>query len=599
MCEDFFEFLRGNLTRWAGIPCIVGGDWNATPSYALVDINPDVIFMRNIPSRIRLEHVETLCADCDLSDPLRTLNPDLKEFSYNPSGQLRKNRSRIDFFLVSSDLYEFIESCNIAQSFCHKAFDHKPIFLTMKKRKGKGRTCIYDSTINHPLANNVMKCACYRSTIEEAVPLAGPLTEQILEGELRKITQIENIINNICSVKGISCARDRTEEEDERLATLETELPRVWTTVADLQYLQTFQRQVEPDVFFEKLVTCCKKSMIRLQNHAKYVESAVKKSWTAELVRLKKLDYEANFERITVLENLLNAASEKYVMERLSNYIKSDVLNSEKMTPRFLKIAEKNVEISLSTIKDDKGNQFASDNDRHEHIVRFYEKLYKNPVNMPNNFSNCVENFLGELVNHPVIMDCKLNDDDRRRLDAPLTTAELDAALNKCNMRSAPGIDEINNRFIHKFWVFFREPLREYFECCRNKGVLTKTFSTAVIKLLPKKGDTIQIKNWRPISLLSCFYKVISKAVNIRLNRVIDKITSLNQKAYNKNRYIHEAVMNTVDTIRYCENNNVKGVILSIDQRKAFDSVFHGFILEVYSTNFLDSETPSSSCWLL
>ncbi len=73
-----------------------------------------------------------------------------------------------------------------------------------------------------------------------------------------------------------------------------------------------------------------------------------------------------------------------------------------------------------------------------------------------------------------------------------------------------------------------------------------------------------------------------SKAVNNRLNRIIDKITWLNQKAYNKNRYIHEAVMNTVDTIRYCENNNVKGVILSIDQRKAFDSVFHGFILEVY-----------------
>jgi exonuclease III len=114
--ENFFEFLRANLTRWAGIPCIIGGDWNATPSYEPVVTNPDVIFMRNIPSRIRSEHVETLSTDCDLSDPFRTLHPDLKEFSYYPSGQLRKNRSRIDFFLVSSDLYEFIESCTIAQS---------------------------------------------------------------------------------------------------------------------------------------------------------------------------------------------------------------------------------------------------------------------------------------------------------------------------------------------------------------------------------------------------------------------------------------------------------------------------------------------------
>jgi hypothetical protein len=322
--------------------------------------------------------------------------------------------------------------------------------------------------------------------------------------------------------------------------------------------------------------------MMNLQNHVKYVESALKKTWTSELVRLKKDNYVANFDRITELENLLNAASEKFVADRLSNYVKSDILNSEKMTPKYLRMGEKNVEISLSVIKDDNGMPFNCETERQEHIVNFYENLYKNPVTMPIDFSNCVEGFLGDLVNHPVIQSCFLNEDDRRRLDAPLTADELDAALAKCNLRSAPGIDGFNNRFIKKFWMFFREPLLDYFECCRAKGTLTNTFGTALIKLLPKKGDTTRIKNWRPISLLSCFYKVISKAINRRLDRVIDKLTSLNQKAYNKKRFIHEAIINTVDTIRYCENNNVKGVILSIDQKKAFDSIYHGFIMEVY-----------------
>jgi hypothetical protein len=81
----------------------------------------------------------------------------------------------------------------------------------------------------------------------------------------------------------------------------------------DLQHLRTFPRQVEPDVFFESLLSCCRKSMMNLQNHAKYVESAIKKTWTSELGRLKKDNYAANFDRITVLENLLNAASEKLV----------------------------------------------------------------------------------------------------------------------------------------------------------------------------------------------------------------------------------------------------------------------------------------------
>jgi hypothetical protein len=70
--------------------------------------------------------------------------------------------------------------------------------------------------------------------------------------------------------------------------------------------------------------------------------------------------------------------------------------------------------------------------------------------------------------------------------------------------------------------------------------------------------------------------------VNARLDRIIDKVTSLDQKAYNKNRYIQEALINTIDAIRHCEKNKISGVVLSIDQKKAFDSVYHGYMREVY-----------------
>jgi hypothetical protein len=333
--------------------------------------------------------VEALCTDHDLSDPFRTLNPDLKEFTYYPSGLLRKNRSRIDFFLVSADLYDCIDSCIVAQSFCSRTFDHKPIFLNMKRRRGKGRACVYDSTVNHPLATDVIRCACYRTYIEAAMNGTGPVTEILLRGELERIVRMEDTINDICFVQGISSTRDRTEEEDRRLADLEADLPRIRATLMDLHHLRTFPRRVEPDLFFENLLDNCRKSIINLQSHTKHVESAQKKAWTMELVRLKKENYAANFDRITVLENLLNAASEKFVADRLSNYVKSDILNSEKMTPKYLRIAEKNVEISLSVIKDVNGIPFRSEAERQEHIVSFYENLYKNPATMPNDFSNC------------------------------------------------------------------------------------------------------------------------------------------------------------------------------------------------------------------
>ncbi len=86
---------------------------------------------------------------------------------------------------------------------------------------------------------------------------------------------------------------------------------------------------------------------------------------------------------------MLNDASEKLIADRLSNYVKNDVLNAEKMTPRFLKIAKKNVESNLSSIRRIDGSPFQNSTERGEHIVNFYEELYKNPPNMPVNFDNC------------------------------------------------------------------------------------------------------------------------------------------------------------------------------------------------------------------
>jgi len=68
----------------------------------------------------------------------------------------------------------------------------------------------------------------------------------------------------------------------------------------------------------------------------------------------------------------------------------------------------------------------------------------------------------------------------------------------------------------------------------------------------------------------------------VRLGKVIDKVTSMAQKAYNPNRYIHEALINTIETVWHCKRNNVDGFLLSVDLKKAFDSVFHGFMREVY-----------------
>jgi len=266
-CGEFFEFLRHNLNSWPNIPRILGGDWNATSSNLPVNSNPDVAFMRDIPSRVRTAHVLELCEDADLSDPFRTLHPDSTDFPYNPSGDLRKNRSCIDFFLVSPALYQIVESCTRAQGYCRKTFDHKPIFLNMKKRKGGGRSVVYNGTVDNDMAQHVVKLTVHRSYLLAAAENCGPATTFIINSELDKIQIIERKINRIVVLQGMAYSRDLTDAEEEELTVLQADLPEDWLEAATLDYSRSFDRQVTPCDFFESLLTNTKRSMLTLQKN--------------------------------------------------------------------------------------------------------------------------------------------------------------------------------------------------------------------------------------------------------------------------------------------------------------------------------------------
>ena len=100
-----------------------------------------------------------------LLDPFRYLHPNLKDFSYTPYGTMRRNRSRIDFFLVSEAVISNVNKCDIAQGVCKKFFDHKAIYLQLGKSKRAGRKAVNNRVIANPLFRLIAILATYESYV--------------------------------------------------------------------------------------------------------------------------------------------------------------------------------------------------------------------------------------------------------------------------------------------------------------------------------------------------------------------------------------------------------------------------------------------------
>jgi hypothetical protein len=307
------------------------------------------------------------------------------------------------------------------------------------------------------------------------------------------------------------------------------------------------------DFFMETLVNNVRNDCV---NYQIFVGRTIANTLTVsrtELNELKK-NYEVNHAEIFEIEKKLDQIQDTKLRAKLECTRNFEIINKEKITPNFLNLSKgSKSDASLLDITDDNGNPFNSDAELKEYVRSFYANLYKAPETDRNFNDNCIHEFLGEeIVNSRLVQDCIIPAELRQELESPISVEELNISVAQGN-KSASGMDGLSNCFIKKYWEFLRTPWHRYATFCHENGRLTYNFSTASIKLIPKKGDTSKLKNWRPISLLSCLYKVISRALNNRLKKATGYIFSRSQKGFTSDRHIQEVLMNVVEMIAHCK----------------------------------------------
>ncbi|KAL7840529.1 hypothetical protein AOLI_G00258520 [Acnodon oligacanthus] len=102
---------------------------------------------------------------------------------------------------------------------------------------------------------------------------------------------------------------------------------------------------------------------------------------------------------------------------------------------------------------------------------------------------------------------------------------EQSEALRIMECGKAPGIDGLPIEFYKSFWPMIGEDLpMTVLNDSLTKGRLPSSCRRVVLTLLAKKGDLHEFKNWRPVSLLCCDYKLLSKVLAVRVKVVMGRV---------------------------------------------------------------------------
>ena len=164
---------------------------------------------------------------------------------------------------------------------------------------------------------------------------------------------------------------------------------------------------------------------------------------------------------------------------------------------------------------------------------------------------------------------------------APVTKSELSSLIYKLNKSKAPGNDNIGPELVQTVAPVIIDPFLHICNLSFLNGIVPEKLKIAKVIPVFKKGDRSISSNYRPISLLSIFEKLLEKLMYTRVYSYLMEHNVLykNQFGFRKNHSTVLALIEVVDNI-YNKLDNHEAVIgIYLDLQKAFDTVDHTILL--------------------
>ena len=113
----------------------------------------------------------------------------------------------------------------------------------------------------------------------------------------------------------------------------------------------------------------------------------------------------------------------------------------------------------------------------------------------------------------------------------------------------------------------------DFFDNFHQHSVFEQSMNASFLTLIPKKCNAVNIKDFRPISLVGSVYKLLSKVLANRLRVVLDNLISETQNSFVGGRQILDSMLIANECLDSRLKSRMPGVVCKLDIEKTYDHV--------------------------
>ena len=222
----------------------------------------------------------------------------------------------------------------------------------------------------------------------------------------------------------------------------------------------------------------------------------------------------------------------------------------------------------ISAIQKANGNWCTSEEEIEKELCDHYTELFK---------SSQPEGLQEILHEVPRTITRQMNE----QLIKPVEESEIKLALFSMHPNKATDIDGMSPLFFQQYCQIISVVILNAVNSFFHSSKLLRSVMETIISLIPKVEAPVNLANYRPISLCTVLYKIISKILTNRLKKVLNHCISCSQSAFIPGRQILDNVLIAQEILHFLKNKR-KGktgfMSMKLDMSKAYDRIEWTFL---------------------